>query len=421
MDYPLTDESFAAALKALRPGRRLALAVSGGPDSLALLLLAKRYASLEGCQLQVLTVDHGLRPEAAQEAEDVAALCARLEVAHETLVWSGEKPEGNLQAEARRARYGLMGSWCLAHGFSDLLVAHHFDDQVETFLLRLARGSGVDGLSAMAAERGMPEAPGVRVLRPLLGFAKEELRRIVAAAGLQAVEDPSNENPMFDRVKVRQLRSDLEALGLGGARLVKTAAQMAEARAALEAMTETALARHVTFGALGVARLDCRALPEWPQEIGRRLLSHVLQRVSGRSYRPRLEKTERLLADLQGALDGDWTLHHCEVHVVGGEALIWREMRPLPPVLDLSRPGCHRGVWDGRLSYEVEGRAGLSLQALGADGLALMKAEAQEALVHGYPQRALMSAPAFWLDGRLLAVPGGFYGEVPGEVDFIGK
>ncbi|TNE36360.1 MAG: tRNA lysidine(34) synthetase TilS [Alphaproteobacteria bacterium] len=417
---PPTEERFFAALAALGPGRRLALAVSGGPDSLALLLLARRFADEVGCEVHGLTVDHGLRAEAAAEAQVVAQICAELGVPHDILVWGGDKPAANLQAEAREARYRLLGDWCLANEYSDLLVAHHFDDQVETFLLRLARGSGVDGLSAMAGERSLREAPGVRVLRPLLGFSKEELRALVAEAGLQAVEDPSNLNPAFDRVKVRQLRASLEDLGLSGERLVGTAARMAEARAALEEMVDAAQEELVTTSPFGFVQLDCRGLARLPDEIGRRLLSRLLRQVSGRAYRPRFEKADRLYQELKIAGQGDWTLHHCAVHLENWQALIWREMRPLPESIDLSCAERRRGVWDGRYFYDVEGRPGLFLGVLGEAGFRLLKSEAPEAIPLGVPRGALLAAPAFWERERLLAVPGTGFGDVPGKGYFLG-
>ncbi len=219
---------FAAALAALGvAGEPFAVAVSGGPDSLALLLLAQ--AANPG-QVHALTVDHGLRVEAAGEAAMVAAVCTRLGVPHATLSWKGEKPAANLQAEARTARYALMGDWCAAHAVPWLLTGHHADDQAETLLMRLARGSGSAGLAAIRESRAL--LLGVTILRPLLGVRRDALRAVVDAAGLRSVDDPANRSPAYDRTAARALLTATP--WLAPERLAATVAHLADAEAALD-------------------------------------------------------------------------------------------------------------------------------------------------------------------------------------------
>lgn len=243
-------ERFRSALDALcKAGRsggvkaRLGLAVSGGPDSLALLLLA--HAAFVG-RVEAATVDHGLRPEAAAEAAMVAEVCERIGVPHAILRegWSGRGRQG-LQAAARAHRYRLLGRWCCDRELPLLLTAHHADDQAETLLMRLARGAGVRGLSAIRPARALqaadvgttPEAgPPILLLRPLLSFAKAELRGIVAAARLPAVEDPSNADPRYDRTQARRLLAD--APWISAVRLSAAARHMAAAEDALDWMAE---------------------------------------------------------------------------------------------------------------------------------------------------------------------------------------
>jgi len=185
----------AAGIAALPPGP-LGVAISGGGDSTALLLLlhAARRAVL------AVTVDHGLRPESAAEAAAVGALCAARGIPHDTLVWAEGPESGNLQARARQARRRLIADWARGRGIGDVALGHTLDDQAETVLLRLARGSGVDGLAAMAA---VAEGDGVRWHRPLLGIGRGALRDWLRGEGVAWIDDPSNEDPRFDRVRVR--------------------------------------------------------------------------------------------------------------------------------------------------------------------------------------------------------------------------
>ena len=195
-------ERFAADLDALLPANaRLGVAVSGGPDSLALLLLA--HAARPG-RIEAATVDHGLRIESPNEAAMVAQLCGKLGVKHEILLpdWA-EPPTTNVQAAARTMRYRLLNEWALQRELAAVATGHHADDQAETLLMRLARGSGVAGLGGTRTTRALSE--NVQLVRPLLGWRKEELVELASAAGLSPVDDPSNRDPKHDRSRIREL------------------------------------------------------------------------------------------------------------------------------------------------------------------------------------------------------------------------
>jgi tRNA(Ile)-lysidine synthase len=200
---PFAVEELAAVLAAIggfesRPA--VAVAVSGGPDSLALTLLADRWARRRGGVAWGLTVDHGLRPESAAEARIVAAWLAARGIPHETLVWQGAKPASGIQEAAREARYRLLSEWCRARGILHLFTAHHREDQVETYLIRRRAGSGPDGLAAMSAVR---ELSGCRLVRPLLAVPRGRLAALLAAEGQPFLRDPSNANPAFERARLR--------------------------------------------------------------------------------------------------------------------------------------------------------------------------------------------------------------------------
>jgi tRNA(Ile)-lysidine synthase len=293
-----------AALAGAEPGR-IGVAVSGGPDSVALLLLA---AAACPDAVAAATVDHGLRPESAAEAAFVAALCAARGIPHEVLA-PDEPIGGSLQAAARAARYALLEAWRKRAGIDWLLTAHHLDDQAETVVMRLNRGAGVAGLSGVRAING-------RVLRPLLGWRRAELAAIVDAAGIEAIDDPSNADPRFDRARLRQALKDSDWLDPGP--VARSAAALAEAEDALAWMTEQLLAERA-HEAAGAWLLDPSNLPA---ELRRRLLLAVLDRLDPIKA-PRGDEVTRLLA----ALEIGATATLAGVKCKGGE--IWRfELAP---------------------------------------------------------------------------------------------
>ena len=254
---------FAADLAALRFGAgTLGVAVSGGPDSLALLLLA--HAALPG-RVEAATVDHGLRAESAAEAAMVAALCAELGVPHETLRVT--LAEGNLQAEARAARYAALEGWLAQRGLAALATAHHADDQAETLLMRLNRGSGVSGLAGV---RALGRSPGgAPLLRPLLGWRRCELGQVVAAAGFTAADDPSNANERFDRVRMRQALASADWLDVPA--LAQSAAHLADADAALDWAARREWAECVKPVPMGLAYR-----PLAPKAVALKVLSRIV-------------------------------------------------------------------------------------------------------------------------------------------------
>jgi tRNA(Ile)-lysidine synthase len=273
--------------------RRLALAVSGGPDSLALMLLAHRYARDHGAmdRFVVYSVDHGLRPEAAAEAADVVREAQRLGFRARALHWEADKPATGIQAAARLARYSLMAAAMREDGADALLTAHHLGDQAETVLMRLAHGSGVEGL------RGMDycaEIAGLTIIRPLLGIDPAELRSVVDAAGLAPVSDPGNSDVDYERVRWRQVMPQLAALGLAARQLVKFAARMRDADRALEHMAAHAFAL-VELDADGsgavISREQIRRLP---RAVAVRVIGRVLDTVGGGGKRHALAAVEAM-------------------------------------------------------------------------------------------------------------------------------
>lgn len=269
---PALVERFNADLDALiAPGGRLGIAVSGGPDSLALLLLA---AAARPGDIEAASVDHGLRAGARDECSMVGEICVELKVPHTILsaCWN-EIPSTAIQDRARRERYRLLSYWTEERGLEALLTAHHADDQAETLLMRFNRGSGVRGLAGM---RGRSITPGnhVRLLRPLLGWRRTDLERICEDAGVTPVADPSNADERFERVRIRRSLAQADWLDPGA--LARSAAHLAEADAALDwaARLEWDRAVHERRGEI-VYRPDGA-----PAEILRRVISRILRKLA---------------------------------------------------------------------------------------------------------------------------------------------
>ena len=279
-------QRFRADLEALTGGAPplLGVAVSGGPDSLALLLLAA--AAYPG-QVRAATVDHGLRPEGAAEAAAVAEICAGLGVPHAILTPDLASGGASLQARAREARYAALGVWLSASGGRWLATAHHADDQAETILMRLARGAGLSGLSGV---RAVQDRDGMTLVRPLLSWRREELAGLVAAAELVAADDPSNRAERFDRTRFRRMLGDTPILS--APRLAAAAAHLADAEEALAWTAEREWQVRAKSGAAGTVTLDLSGLPS---ELRRRLAARAIGIVRS------LARTRRGLAPRQAS------------------------------------------------------------------------------------------------------------------------
>ena len=404
---PIATEEFDRLMAPLGPFERppeLAVAVSGGPDSMALCALADGWARDRGGRVAALVVDHRLRPESGDEALRVAGWLDALGVAHAPLAWTGPKPTSDVQAAARAARYRLMGDWCRGAGVIHLLLAHHRDDQAETLLLRLGRGSGLDGLASMAS---VVELPALRLLRPLLGMPPARLRATLEARGTPWLEDPSNRDPAFARTRIRALMPALAAEGLGAERLAGAARALGRARAIIESAVAGCLADAVEIAPAGYCRLDAALYASAPGEIARRALARVLMCVGGGVYAPRGDRLARLHdAFAQGRLGAGRTLGGCRLVPRRDGVLAVRETAAAKDEARLAGGGSV--FWDGRFVVRAAaGSAGrrYSVRRLGGDGWSGLAAADRSLRDTAIPGAARPSLPAvFDLDG-IVAVP----------------
>lgn len=301
---PVSYAETTALFSGLRHARVVVLAISGGPDSTALLWLAAlwRKRLKRGPTLIAATVDHGLRPQSKAEARDVKQLAATLGIEHLTLRWSGKKPASGIPAAAREARYALLIKAARKAGAAHVVTAHTRDDQTETFLMRLSRGSGLAGLAAMAATSARD---GVVIMRPLLDVPKARLIATLVQAKVAYVDDPTNRDPSFTRPRWRQLLPLLAEEGVDGRNIARLTERLARANAALDVVTDRADAALVQYDGKapgGVVRecVDARTFLALPHEIRLRLLHRMIDRL-GHEGPAELGKVETLLDDLVAA------------------------------------------------------------------------------------------------------------------------
>ena len=286
------------ALDLLAPYNSLLLAVSGGPDSVALMLLAAQWAGRAERRIAVATVDHGLRAGSCAEAETVGEWARALGFTHHHLTWVGDKPTSRIQERARAARYALLVDCAITIKSEAIVTAHHADDQAETILFRLSRGSGVAGLSGMA-----PIAPcgSVKLVRPLLDSAKADLEDICQEADHPFIADPSNHDDKYARVRLRQLAPLLAARGLDQRALTRLGRRARQATEALDFYAQSARKTALIESDATSARFDAAALQRLPVEIVLRLLTMEMVRLAPEAQL-RLERLERLGETLVAAL-----------------------------------------------------------------------------------------------------------------------
>ena len=367
--------------------RRIGVAVSGGSDSLALLHLIHDWGGAEA--LKAATVDHGLRPEAAEEAAQVATGCTALDIPHETIRWQGWDGKGNLQDHARRNRYELLARWAKRHGLDTVCLGHTLDDQVETFLMRLKRSAGVDGLAGMEQVLFRYD---MRFDRPLLGQRRATLRGYLEEKGVAWIDDPSNDDRQYDRVKARQALAALEEMGLKAEDIEHS---MVNLRMASFSLKEHArdVAQKIVKEVAGDVVFDRAKLRRQNPELQHRLLSGALMFVSSEDYPPRWEA----MAEAHSAIfqTRNMTLHGCLILSSDMTVRITREFKAVE-----RKRSATDAPWDGRWRLDGPHVSDLEIRALGE-----AIAECPEWRDAGLPRQSLLASPAIWRGETLVAAP----------------
>jgi tRNA(Ile)-lysidine synthase len=374
----------------LPSGTTIGVALSGGGDSTALLHLCRAA----GFAVEAVTVDHRLRPESAAEAAEVHTACTALGVRHEVRVWDHGPVTGNLMDAARRARLALIADWAQARGIGTVALGHTRDDQAETVLMGLARAAGLAGLSGM---RPAFDLGRIRFLRPLLTVGRDDLRDWLRAAGIGWIDDPTNDNDRFTRIKARKALAALAPLGITAERLADVAGHLASVQTALNAQVAEVAARHVVAEA-GALRIGAGLWAE-PTEVQRQVVVAGLLWLSAADYAPRAADVARLIDAMASGRDA--TLAGCRARA----GYLMREPRALGGPVSVGH------LWDGR--WRVTGPDS-EVRALGAEGLGQVKNWRDT----GLPREVLVTTPAVWQGETLLAAPlAGFSADWQAKLD----
>lgn len=408
---PITKAERGALFDSLSAYDVLLLAVSGGADSTAMMHLAARWheeTQLRQPELHICTVDHGLRPGAHREAALVAQQAKSLNLPHHLMRWQGEKPETGIQDAARQARYRLMADLLVsiaADKKAALITAHTQEDQAETVLMRLARGSGLDGLAAIRTVRRFGQDGCHDIVRPLLGVPKARLIATLRDQNIEWSEDPSNQRQEFERVKVRAAAPHLSKLGLTANKIALSAKRLQRAQSALDWAAARLEEDTLQLNGGAFAAIGRQQFGTAPEELRVRLLLRVLDAFGGAAPPARLSQVETLDARLQMNGVITMTLGGCIVAASTEEIHVYREPgRTVLPELALA---CGQPAdWDCRfrvlVTAEDPGEAGaVSVRALGRQGYATLKQPKRAPL----PAQIAASLPAFWSGQSLLAVP----------------
>lgn len=414
-DRTFSDEDLVCLFNGLKAYASVLLAVSGGSDSVALMELVRRWVDLvsEPPTVIVATIDHDLRNGSAEETQWVAARASALGFAHASKRWVGNKPTSGIQAAARSARYGLLLEIIAEHSMQApvaIVTAHTKDDQAETVVMRLARGSGVDGLGGMADRRPLKKSGEPVILeRPLLGVSKSKLVSYLKAQHHPWLEDPSNASRDFERIRLRQAMPHLETLGVTRDALSLTATRARRARQALDHATSAFIDTYIALNNGAFADVSLYAFSTLPDEIQIRVLTRVLSAFGGAAPNAQLSQIEVLQARIvHGPRPQTVTLGGCVISVQDNQMQIYRELGRTPlPVMDLA-PGAVL-TWDRRFEIvvspdEVNALPDLQVRPLDAASFTALKACLGPEFT-GIAAAAAQTLPSLWREDQLVAIP----------------
>lgn len=371
------------------PNRRLGVAVSGGGDSMALLHLLHTQTDLD---LMAITVDHRLRPESANEAASVARFCTTLNIPHQTAVWEERHAQGNLSDNARRARKSLISAWAHDHNLTHVALGHTADDQAETFLMRLSRGSGVQGLSAMDTEI---TDEGITWVRPLLSTRRADLRKYLSANDITWIDDPTNEDQRYERVKMRKVVETLSDAGISVPAINNTTKRLRSAKQVLFTATKdlAELIAHVTpAGEIIVERARFLSAN---QAVRLRLMMDAICTMSGAYYAPRAHAIETAINAIEQRTTGH-TLGGAIIRVTKSDQIsIRREPARVEPPVPFGK------IWDERWMVLGDAPPRATVGALTEKGLTQIENPQYSEIA----REILLTTPAIWVDDELISAP----------------
>ena len=305
--------------------KSFALAVSGGSDSLCLAYFTKVYASEFGNKIHVLIVDHNLREESYQEALKVKAMLGKRKILSKILSWKGKVPTSNIQKKARDIRYTMLSNYCLKNKVKYLITAHHGDDQIENFFIRLLRGSGLTGLSSMPVKAKYNN--NLKIIRPFLSLEKKDLKYVTLNYFKTYIKDPTNNDEKFLRVRIRKYRKNMEKEGLDTRKIIKTVDNLVSANQALNFYKNKALHKHASFVSKNKCLINKKIFSDEAGEIVFKSFSDILSLVSGTYYPPRSKKVINLINRMKKSKFTKSTLGGCIVEEKDNFILISKELK----------------------------------------------------------------------------------------------
>ncbi len=426
----ITDGDFSKLMDKIYPQNdgsndcnNIAVACSGGHDSMALALLMRDWAKTNKYKMAALIVDHKLRDDSTNEAKLVKKRLNHADItAHILTRKSNNRLTTDIQNKARIIRYQLLQQWCVANNYKTIAIAHHMQDQAETFLLRLARGSGVYGLSAMEKSSKLKvisnEPNAINLIRPLLDINKTDLIDSLTHFNIKAIDDPSNKNEQFDRVKIRNNQLLFDNIGLSAKRLASTAKNLRRARNALEEITNQAINKTTKFYPTGYCIFDKKLLLNQAEEIGLRALSNIITIISGGKYPPRLSKIENLYTNLinnknfNGCSLAGTIIAPSITNIKNQKKtmiIIFREHTAINDIRHIK----NKVIWDNRfllefnLSYKkiLKNSQNNKIEIRKLGDLGRIEINKNKELSHDIPKKIMPSLPALWVGEELLFVP----------------
>lgn len=374
---------------------RIALGISGGPDSLALAILTKQWIDKVGGTLTCLTVNHNLRPEAKSEALYVAQILKKYRIEHHTLIWEGTKNLSNLQNQAREARRNLLTEWCKTNKYSYLFLAHNQDDVIETFFMRLFRGSGIQGLSSIPH---LSEYNDIVIARPLLGFKKSELELFLSNQNIKWVKDPSNHDTKFLRSKIRNLLKstlleEIMPYNLMLDRCTIGVDSIKRTNNIIETSKKKIINDIVSLYPEGYLTIALEEFLQLPKETALSILASCLITISGtHCYRPRFSSLQKLYNKLRLKDQKSSTLWNCEIKIRGNLIYVYYESKNTHPNIEVIDPQTIK--WDGRFIIKMPNIKQSKIQRFSHNIYASNKVSFDTNKIKSLPKKIIYSLPA---------------------------
>ena len=397
---PILENEFFDSLAKIKMPNKIAVAVSGGPDSLALTILLNKYAIKYNTQMHALSIDHGLRKASTTELKWLTSQLKKRKIKHKIIKWKNSKPLSNIQSHARNKRYELLIKACDEINTNVLFTGHHFDDQVENILLRLIRGSGIKGLGSLQEILKFNNSK-ITIVRPLLNYPKKSLISYLAGENQKYILDPTNFDNNFDRSRIRKITKHLINEGLDGKRLAKTIKNLKDANVSVNYLMNTSIKKFLHMNEYGLFSITLSKFKPLPDEIKFRSLSKILKLVGKSNNIPRSKNILNLLSHLKKNEPVKFTIASCLVQIENNKMTVFPEVSRKPHQMNIKS---NEFIWNDQFHVLMQKNyaKGLIIRYLGNEGIEYLPPKYKKKLnQHEYAPYYLSR----WKKSKLLAVP----------------